>query len=64
MTMDTHLKAASNHLFGDDGLRASNFKLFPGHNRAATPEQVAQEIDASLSRMEKGEFDEVEQFKD
>jgi hypothetical protein len=57
--METHMKATAEHLFGEGGLQASNFKLFPGKNRDATPEQVAQEINASLAKIEAGDFDDI-----
>ena len=62
--MDANLLAVSHHLFSEEGLNASNFKLFPGRSRDATAEQVAAEINASLTRIENGEFDIIEQFED
>ncbi|GAB2500793.1 hypothetical protein GCM10027084_13570 [Pseudoxanthomonas sangjuensis] len=55
---------AKDKLFGEAGLRASNFKLFPGRSRDATAEQVAQQIVGSIERIEKGELQVVEDFED
>ena len=62
--MDTHMKALTDRLFGEQGLRASNFKLFPGKNRDATPEQVAQEINASLDKIEANDFEDITALED
>lgn len=56
--------AAKEKLFGEAGLRASNFKLFPGSSRDATAEQVAQEVVNSITRLEAGEIEVVENFED
>lgn len=62
--MDTHMKAVTDRLFGEDGLRASNFKLFPGKNRDVTPEQVAQEINASFDKLQAGDFEDITALED
>ena len=57
--MNTHLQQAKENLFGDAGLRASNFKMFRGNARDATVEQVSAELNASLERMKAGDFEVV-----
>ncbi len=46
--MANNLKHAQELLFGAQGLGASNFKMFPGHNREVTADQVAAEIVKTL----------------
>lgn len=38
---------------------SSNFSLFRGSNREVTPEQVAEQINRSLSEIEAGDYEEV-----
>lgn len=57
--MTTQLQVAKEKLFGESGLRASNFKMFPGNSRDASVEQVAAELNASLARLDAGEFEVV-----
>lgn len=57
--MTTQLQLAKDQLFGDEGLRASNFKMFPGNARDASAESVAEEFNASLARVAAGEFEVV-----
>jgi hypothetical protein len=57
--MSTHLEVAKEKLFGEKGLRASNFKLFPGKNRDASREKVAEELVKVFERLEKGEYEVV-----
>lgn len=54
--MTTQLQAAKATLFGDDGLRASNFKLFPGKDRDASREKVAGELNKVFARLQAGEY--------
>ena len=62
--MTTHLQKSKEVLFGENGLRASNFKLFPGNARDASAERVAQEINESIARIEEGQFEALETFAD
>jgi hypothetical protein len=50
--MANNLKIAQELLFGAQGLGASNFKMFPGHSRDATADQVAAEIAAAIQEQE------------
>lgn len=54
--MSTQLDTVKEALFGDEGLRASNFKMHPGHNRDVSVEEVAAELNASLQRVANGEY--------
>jgi hypothetical protein len=50
--MATHMQQAQELIFGMKGLGASNFKMFPGHNREATSEQLAAEIAKAILERE------------
>lgn len=58
--MTTQVQIAKEVLFGEDGLRASNFKMFPGNARNATPGQIAEELSASIERISAGDFEVIE----
>lgn len=53
--MASELEKAKNTLFGDDNLNVADIKLFPGTNRDITSEQIAEELNRSLSRIVIGE---------
>ncbi len=55
----TNLEKAALALYGGDGLRATNLKLFPGTNRDVTAEQIAEQISAVVRAMKEGD-EEVE----
>ena len=57
--MTTQMKTAQEALFGNGGLGVTNFKLFPGRNRYATPEQIAAEINKGLGEIENGTAQEM-----
>ncbi|WP_313398135.1 hypothetical protein [Stenotrophomonas sp.] len=56
--------AAKDKLFGANGLRASNFKMFPGKSRETSAEQVAAQLIASIERIEAGQVEIIEEFED
>ncbi|MNM06964.1 hypothetical protein D3C81_169950 [compost metagenome] len=56
--------AAKEKLFGANGLGALNFKMFPGHSRETTPEQVAEQILQAIAMIETGEVVAFEDFED
>jgi len=56
----TNMKQAQELLFGNDGLAVRNFKLFPGSARDVTPEEIAEEINASIHRIESGQAQQQE----
>lgn len=51
--MSTKLDQAKSALFGSDGLRVTNFKLFPGSNREATAEEIAAQVLAVAEQLDK-----------
>jgi len=52
--MDTQMELAKNRLFGPDGLKVTNIKLYPGANRDSTPDNMAEVINRVLSQIEAG----------
>jgi hypothetical protein len=54
-----NMKQAQALLFGEDGLRASNFKIFPGHSRDVTSDQIAAEIARVIVEVGEGKFERV-----
>lgn len=58
--MTNQVQTAKDILFGEAGLRASNFKMYPGNARDVTPAQVAEELTASIQRIEQGDFEVIE----
>lgn len=64
MTKATQLEMAKHRLFDASGLNVENVKLFPGSNRDATPEQMAEQINKALAQIEAGDYEVVEQFDD
>jgi len=58
--MANNLKQAQDVLFGKDGLRASNFKIFPGHSRDVTAEQIAAAIHRVIGEVSSGNFDKAD----
>lgn len=62
--MGTQVELAKKRLFDVDSLRVGNIKLFPGGNRDATPEQMAEQVNKALSQIEAGDYDLVEDFQD
>ncbi|HXA39649.1 MAG TPA: hypothetical protein VNW53_11660 [Phenylobacterium sp.] len=58
--MSTQTDIAKRRLFGDDGLHASNFKLFPGTSREKTPQQIAEQVNKIVTQLEEGDFEEVQ----
>jgi len=57
--MATQMNRAQEMLFGSEGLRVSNFKMFPGFSREPSAEQVAGEFVKMLQQLERGEFEVV-----
>jgi hypothetical protein len=53
------MELAKHRLFDKGGLDASNIKVFPGMSRDVSAEQVARQINRSLSQIEVGDYDEV-----
>lgn len=55
--MIQHIELAKERLFAPDALACGNVKLFPGSSRDASPGQLAEQINRSLSQIEAGDFD-------
>lgn len=55
--MATSMSKAQELIFGRDGFGATNFKLFPGSSRDATPEEVAHAIESALLSTDGEEVD-------
>lgn len=53
-----------NRLYGEGGLGATNIKVFPGSSRDVTAEQVAEQVNRSISQIEAGQFEEVDLSKE
>ena len=53
--MTTQLQMLKEKLFGTDGLRASNFKMYRGNSQDASVEEVAAELNTALERLKNGE---------
>lgn len=57
----TQIELAKNRLYGDNGIGATNVKIFLGTDRDSTAEQIATQINRSISQIEAGDFEEVDQ---
>jgi hypothetical protein len=55
----TQLEIAKRTLFDKDALNVTNVSIFPGTNREATPEQIAEQINKALAQLAVGDFDEI-----
>jgi hypothetical protein len=58
--MSTQTEIVKRRLFGDDGLHASNFKLFPGSSREVTAQQIAEQVNKIVTQLEEGDYELVE----
>lgn len=58
--MKTHVEKAKERLFAEDGLRASNIKLFPGSNREITPEEFSEQFNKAIAQIEAGDYELLE----
>jgi len=58
--MSTQAEQARRRLFGDDGLRVSNFKIFPGTSREITAEQISKQVNQVVTQLEEGDFELVD----
>ncbi len=62
--MGAQLDYAKSRLFDEAALHVENIKLFPGSDRNATREAVAQEVTNALAQIESGDYDLIDQFED
>lgn len=53
------MDVAKELLFGTDGLLVKNVKLFPGHSRDATPEQMSGQIVAAIRGISDGDYEDI-----
>lgn len=57
--MKTQMQQAKDALFGDTGLRASNFKMFPGFSRETSSESLAAEVVKMTALLKSGDYEVV-----
>ena len=62
--MNSQLETAKARLFGEEGLRAADIKLYPGSSRDASPEMMAEQVNNVLAQLERGEYEVIESFDD
>lgn len=55
----TQLEMAQQALFGTDGLRVANVKLFPGSDRDITPERMAAQINQVLAELPDSDYENI-----
>jgi hypothetical protein len=53
--MSTNMQRAQDLLFGKDGLGATNFKMYPGTNREASSDEIAEEIANAIEKIAEGQ---------
>jgi hypothetical protein len=58
--MLTQVEKTKDRLYAEEGLRASNLKLFPGSSREVTPEEFAEQINKAIAQIEAGDYEVVE----
>lgn len=63
-TMAMNVSMAKNRLYGDEGIKVSDFKLFPGSSTDVTPDQRADQVNKILAQLEAGDFEEVTEYED
>lgn len=57
MTTTTQIEIASRRLYGPGGLAATNIKFTPGSNPHVSAEQIAEQINNSITRIEAGDYE-------
>ena len=62
--MRTQLDIVKHRLFEREALNVSNVKLFPGSNRDASAEQIAEQINKAIAQIEAGDYDLVDDCVD
>jgi hypothetical protein len=58
--MGHDMELAKHRLFDQSQLAANDIKLFPGSNREATPEQMAEQVNRAIAQIASGDFETVE----
>ena len=62
--MSQHLEVAKGRLYGPGAIDVINIKLFPGSSRDITVDQIAEQINKSISQISAGDFDIAEDLAD
>lgn len=62
--MGSQMEQAKRRLFDAESLNVDNVKLFPGGNREATPEAMAEQVNKALAQITADDYEEVVQFED
>lgn len=55
--MADQMQLAQNRLYGDNGLKVKDIKLFPGTSRDVSKDEFAREVNKVLSQLEAGDFE-------
>ena len=63
-SMATQLETAKHRLFDKGALNADNVKLYPGSDRDATPEQMAEQINKAIAQIDAGDYEIVDDDND
>jgi len=61
--MKTQMEIARHRLFDEEELNARNIKLYPGTDRNATPDQMAEQVNKAIAQIVSGDFDVVDEPK-
>lgn len=62
--MSINVEMAKNRLYGTDGIRVADFKLFPGERTEVTPDQRADQVNKILAQLEAGDLEEITKYED
>lgn len=57
--MINSIELAKKSLYGDDGLKVIDFKMFHGTKRDVTPEQICDSINNVITQLEDGDYEVV-----
>jgi len=58
--MASEMELSKHRLFDKAQLDAKDIKLFPGSNREATPEEMAQQVNRAIAQIASGDYEVVE----
>lgn len=62
--MNSQMQLAKHSLFDADRLNVRDIKLYPGTNRDAAAEEMAEQINKALAQIESGDYDIADEFND
>jgi hypothetical protein len=57
--MSAEMDVAKHRLFDNEGLRATNVKLYPGEKRDASAEQMAAELNKAIALINGGDYEDI-----